>query len=659
MNNETDSIIRKAHRNQVQVLDLSGKEIETIPYQLYELKRLLSLNLSNNKISIIENSIQNMVHLKSLDLSNNEIKTLPKEIINLPNLEVLNLKGNPIYEMIGGEFSTMWRSELKSYLENNTRIVKSHTKIIKELSNNYNNNEKYNQNNNNTNTNISNIICGNKIQGTLNNHHQININNSNTNSHIRPETGVNVTRSKLLERIQGSDKININQLLKDKALSNNIRKDELKKISIINNHNNNSSIINKQILNRPQSHYKPNNNSNNTLNRQVDSNYINDTIDLEKNRIPVKKSSTKELEDEYENYEFDNFDKNDTNVIEEINKEETLKLTINNKNINNDKNNDFLKTDNENEIHSYNDISSNNQIKPKYKFFNPSRLSNQKDNNEAILKDNKEMQEQISLLKKIIEKNEDEYIRKETVLNKKIAELEENNSLLTLSLSKQSSYTREKELEKNKDLKDLDLNYNQTSNPRKATRKNWMEEASQVNNNLQNMNNNNINNNLISNKEEESQLQKEQLYNKRLKAEVDRLNEKLNDLSNNNNNSNRGNNVMSVDLSEVVIGEKIGEGGFAIISKGKWMFLDVAVKVIFDPKITDDLLEEFNNEIKMLSYLKHPNIVTIIAICTKPKLAILTEHVSRGSLFDLLHKQRYSLILYKISILIYLYIFIQ
>ena len=36
----------------------------------------------------------------------------------------------------------------------------------------------------------------------------------------------------------------------------------------------------------------------------------------------------------------------------------------------------------------------------------------------------------------------------------------------------------------------------------------------------------------------------------------------------------------------------------------------------------------------MLSYLRHPNIVLLMAVCTKPpNLMIATEYVSNGSLF--------------------------
>jgi hypothetical protein len=175
----------------------------------------------------------------------------------------------------------------------------------------------------------------------------------------------------------------------------------------------------------------------------------------------------------------------------------------------------------------------------------------------------------------------------------------------------------------------------------KTLRKNWMDEAS--NNNL-NMtaNKSSGGQSIQQQKEEETLLQKEQLLTKRLRNEIERLNDLISSLQSGNGHfsNNQQPVIKEIKLDSISIEEKIGEGGFAVINKGQWMFLDVAVKVIFDPKITEDLLEEFNNEIKMLSLLKHPNIVSILGICKKPKLAIITEHVSRGSLFNILHKQR-------------------
>jgi serine/threonine protein kinase len=99
--------------------------------------------------------------------------------------------------------------------------------------------------------------------------------------------------------------------------------------------------------------------------------------------------------------------------------------------------------------------------------------------------------------------------------------------------------------------------------------------------------------------------------------------------------------VQEINYEEIEIENKIGQGGFSMIYKGEWNSLPVAVKIIFDPNVTEELLNEFNNEIKMLFMLRHPNIILLIGISSKPqKLAIITEYVENGSLFDLLHRSK-------------------
>jgi Leucine-rich repeat (LRR) protein len=146
----------------------------------------------------------------------------------------------------------------------------------------------------------------------------------------------------------------------------------------------------------------------------------------------------------------------------------------------------------------------------------------------------------------------------------------------------------------------------------------------------------------------ESQLQKELLNSKRMKNEIDRLTQQVS--------SNKGStgegflksnflltylDILEIPYDDITIGIKAGQGGFSMIYKGIWNYLPVAVKVIFDPNVTEDLLNEFNNEIKMLFLLRHPNITLLLGVSTKPqKLAIITEYVSNGSLFEFLHKNK-------------------
>lgn len=96
--------------------------------------------------------------------------------------------------------------------------------------------------------------------------------------------------------------------------------------------------------------------------------------------------------------------------------------------------------------------------------------------------------------------------------------------------------------------------------------------------------------------------------------------------------------VMEIPYEELEMDDQIGQGGFSVIKKGKWRSTDVAIKIIFDPVITEDLIAEIRNEVQMLSLLRHPKIVMLMGMSSKPpNLAIVFEHMPRGCLFDLLH----------------------
>lgn len=50
--------------------------------------------------------------------------------------------------------------------------------------------------------------------------------------------------------------------------------------------------------------------------------------------------------------------------------------------------------------------------------------------------------------------------------------------------------------------------------------------------------------------------------------------------------------VREITLSDIEIGDKIAQGGFSVIHKGKLNGTPVAIKKIFDPRLTDELLNE-------------------------------------------------------------------
>lgn len=51
------------------------------------------------------------------------------------------------------------------------------------------------------------------------------------------------------------------------------------------------------------------------------------------------------------------------------------------------------------------------------------------------------------------------------------------------------------------------------------------------------------------------------------------------------------------------------------------------------------MLQDFRKEVALMAKLKHPNVVQFLGACIDyPNLAIVTQFMPRGSLFNLLHR---------------------
>jgi tetratricopeptide (TPR) repeat protein/GTPase SAR1 family protein len=77
-------------------MDLSNKNLTSIPPEIFDLTNLISLNLSNNYIAEIPTAIGNLTNLTSLDLRNNRIAIIPEALNKLTNLTTLWLDRNRI-----------------------------------------------------------------------------------------------------------------------------------------------------------------------------------------------------------------------------------------------------------------------------------------------------------------------------------------------------------------------------------------------------------------------------------------------------------------------------------------------------------------------------------------------------------------------------------
>jgi serine/threonine protein kinase len=99
--------------------------------------------------------------------------------------------------------------------------------------------------------------------------------------------------------------------------------------------------------------------------------------------------------------------------------------------------------------------------------------------------------------------------------------------------------------------------------------------------------------------------------------------------------------VREITMDDIEIGEQISQGGFSVIHKGTLNGTPVAIKKIFDPRLTDELLYEIYNEIVMQSILRHPNIALLMGVIPKiPNIVITFELMSFGSLYNLLHLKK-------------------
>lgn len=94
----------------------------------------------------------------------------------------------------------------------------------------------------------------------------------------------------------------------------------------------------------------------------------------------------------------------------------------------------------------------------------------------------------------------------------------------------------------------------------------------------------------------------------------------------------------NIDFSELTVGTRVGIGFFGEVFRGIWNGTDVAIKVFLEQDLTAENMEDFCNEISILSRLRHPNVILFLGACTQPpRLSMITEYMEMGSLYFLIH----------------------
>ena len=99
-----------------------------------------------------------------------------------------------------------------------------------------------------------------------------------------------------------------------------------------------------------------------------------------------------------------------------------------------------------------------------------------------------------------------------------------------------------------------------------------------------------------------------------------------------------------ISWDSLALKTKLGSGSFAAVYRGVWRGSQVAVKRPFlsadNPPhgLSDaDATDLFCREVKILSRLRHPNIVTLMAACMEPQNLSMVLELCRADLYSILH----------------------
>jgi len=106
----------------------------------------------------------------------------------------------------------------------------------------------------------------------------------------------------------------------------------------------------------------------------------------------------------------------------------------------------------------------------------------------------------------------------------------------------------------------------------------------------------------------------------------------------------------TIKAEELSLDEQIGSGSFSEVYKGRWLGATVAVKrfMVNHHIETDEVVQDFVKESKLMSKLRHPNIVQFMGVCIQmPHLYMVTEFCERGNLQHILRDKKIKLSLRK------------
>lgn len=107
--------------------------------------------------------------------------------------------------------------------------------------------------------------------------------------------------------------------------------------------------------------------------------------------------------------------------------------------------------------------------------------------------------------------------------------------------------------------------------------------------------------------------------------------------------------LVEIPYAEVECQEKIGAGGFGDVYRGYFRGTEVAIKKVLSDKLSKEAVEELMKEAKIMSGLRHPNVVLFMGFCRPPQTCMVFEYIKRGSLYDLLYRERRKFSIHEVT----------
>lgn len=97
--------------------------------------------------------------------------------------------------------------------------------------------------------------------------------------------------------------------------------------------------------------------------------------------------------------------------------------------------------------------------------------------------------------------------------------------------------------------------------------------------------------------------------------------------------------LWEIHVKDVAVKKRLSVGGFAEVFLAQYHGTAVAIKRFFADQ-DEYAKEQFQTEVALLARLRHPNLILFMGYTVHPYLSIMSEYMGRGSLFDVLRRQK-------------------